>query len=407
MRILIVTNHFFPESFRVNDVAEEMVRTGHDVTVLTAIPDYPKGHFFKGYGYIKRRRETVNGVKVIRAAVIPRGKGGAVRMLLNYISVFISFIANGWLLARRQRFDYVFVHDTSPAFICYAATIVKRRQHCPLDIWILDMWPESLVAGGITNKRIYSLIQRMMDYFYRQADVLHISSHGFRQMLLKRNVENDKIRYLPNWADSVMGKAVDIKLPTLPDGFIIMFAGNLGNAQNLELVLQAAKLTATDKQLHWVFVGDGRKCPWMESFVRDNQLGETVHLLGRYPIETMPMFFQRADVMLVSLANKPTLNMTLPAKVQAYMSNGKPILAMLNGEGQDIVKAARCGCVVNADDVKNMAYTARLMKNMPKDELTTMGNNGRSYYERNFSKKVCMDEIASSIKKYAESGNQR
>lgn len=399
MRCLIITNHFYPESFRVNDVAFDLVKAGHDVTVLTGIPDYPQGHFFKGYGYFKRRREVVNGVKVIRAAVISRGHGGSLRMLLNYLSVFVSFIVNGLLLAHKQRFDYIFVHDTSPAFIIYSGCIIKKVQHCRLDTWILDMWPESLVAGGINNKYIYKIVYDMMDYFYRQSDVIHISSHGFRDMLLKSGVKNEKIRYLPNWADSSMSSSANVELPPMPDGFIIMFAGNLGNAQNLENVLASAKLAADVKDLHWIFVGDGRKKAWMEKFVEDNELCDTVHLLGRYPIETMPQFFQKADVMLVSLADSPTLNMTLPAKVQAYMANSKPIIAMMNGEGANTIKCAECGYAVGADDIEGLADVARKIKIMSPDKLSEWGSNGYHYYCKYFSKDVCMAEIEASMSK--------
>lgn len=404
MRILIVTNHFKPESFRVNDVAFELSRRGHCVTVLTAIPDYPKGHFFAGYGYFKRRVETIDGVRVVRAAVIPRGKGRSLRMAINYLSVAVSFTLHGLYLAFAKRFDYVFVHDTSPAFIIGAACIVKRVQHTPLDVWILDMWPESLVAGGVKSRLVYRLIHRMMDHFYHCADLLHISSHGFGVMLQKRGVDGAKVRYLPNWADSSMSAPPAWRLPALPEGFIIMFAGNLGEAQDMEHVLQAAALTRHDADLHWVFVGDGRKRPWMEQFVEQHHLGATVHLMGRYPIETMPLFFARAHVMLVSLADKETLNMTLPAKVQAYMSNAKPLLAMMNGEGHDIVEAARCGSVVGAGQAEQLAAKATEMKQMKPEELQQLGQNGLQYYNRHFSYEVCMNEILRSIEQSEQSG---
>lgn len=393
MNCLIITNHFFPETFRVNDIAFELAKAGHQVTVLTAIPDYPQGHFFKGYGFFKKRKETVRQVQVIRAAVLPRGKGGTLRLILNYISVFISFIINGWILAHKQKFDYIFIHDTSPAFIIFAGTIVKHIQKCPLDIWILDMWPESLSAGNINNHYIYSMIHRMMDYFYRRADILHISSLGFAKMLKRRNIDERKIRYLPNWADISMKVDNVAAIPSMPKGFIVMFAGNLGGAQNLSNVMQAAKITAGDKDLHWVFVGDGRKRPTVEQYIKNNRLEGTVHLLGRYPIETMPQFFARADVMLVSLADKPNLNMTLPAKVQAYMSNSKPIIAMMNGEGQHIITEAQCGRCVDANDVRGLAETARQMKATDKEELLQMGRNGKKYYDNHFTQSICMEEI--------------
>lgn len=408
MRCLIITNHFFPESFRVNDIAFELARKGHDVTVLTAIPDYPRGKFFDGYGYFRRRTEWVNGVKVVRAAVIPRGGGTAARMVMNYLSVIVSFTLRGLWMALRGKYDYVFVHDTSPAFIIGAGVIVRKLQKAPLDVWILDMWPESLAAGGISSPRVYAVVQRMMDSFYRHSDLLHISSHGFRKFLSARGVADGKIRYLPNWADSVIQSGGDTAaaIPPLPDGRIIMFAGNLGYAQNLENVLKAAELTSGHKDLHWVFVGDGRKRAWMDEFVRKHHLEDTVHLLGRYPIETMQSFFARADIMLVSLSDKPALNITLPAKVQAYMANAKPIMAMMNGEGRDIIKDAQCGFAIAADDVKGMADAATRILYIDKESLARLGQRALDYYNAHFSKDVCMAEISRSMKQLAGSAEQ-
>lgn len=396
MRCLIITNHFFPESFRVNDIAFELARKGNDVTVLTAIPDYPKGKFFDGYGYFKKRIERVNGVKVVRAAVVPRGNGSAMRMVMNYLSVIVSFTLRGLWMALAGKYDYVFVHDTSPAFIIGAGVIVKKVQRVPLDVWVLDMWPESLAAGGISSPKVYGVVQRMMDSFYRHSDILHISSHGFRKFLNARGVGDDKIRYLPNWADSVMQRRGDgsAKIPPMPKGRIIMFAGNLGYAQNLENVLKAAELTHQHKDLHWVFVGNGRKRPWMDEFVKKHHLDDTVHLLGRYPIETMQDFFARADIMLVSLSDKPVLNITLPAKAQAYMASAKPIIAMMNGEGHDIIEDAKCGFAIGANDVEGMADAATHILYIEKENLDHLGQKALEYYNAHFSKEVCMAEIS-------------
>lgn len=400
MRCLIITNHFYPESFRVNDVAFELSRTGHDVTVLTAIPDYPQGKFHTGYGYVRKRRETLKGVKVIRAAVIPRGKGGKLGLALNYLSVIISFALNGIWLAFTRRFDYIFVHDTSPAFIMIPAVMIKKVQKIPLDLWILDMWPESLIAGGIKNAKVHGIIQCMMDSFYKSCNLIHISSRGFREMLLKRNVPNELIRYLPNWNDADLHSSLNVAIPKMPTGFIIMFAGNLGEAQNLENVLAAANKLKECLDIHWVFVGDGRKRPWMENYVKANELSATVHLLGRYPIETMPLFFKKADIMLVSLSDSPVFNMTLPAKVQAYMANAKPILAMLNGEGQDIVNEAACGFCVDANDIDEMAKSVKHIAALSKEKMKDLGQRGYQFYISNFQKEKCIGEILMSMKRF-------
>ena len=238
MRCLLLTNHFYPESFRCNDVAFELVRRGYEVTVLTAIPDYPQGRYHKGYSLFKKRYERLNGVKVVRVPIIPRGNGKPLRMLLNYGSGIFFFFFHALYQGLFHKYDCIFVHDTSPAFIGLPAVLVKKMQRIPMDFWILDMWPQSLAAGGIRNARVYRWIDCMMDFIYRNSEVIHISSLGFRQLLRQRNVPDEKIEYLPNWSDDSIVHTRRVDIPRLPDGFIIMFAGNLGEAQNLDGLFQ-------------------------------------------------------------------------------------------------------------------------------------------------------------------------
>lgn len=397
MRCLLLTNHFYPEMFRCNDIAFELVKRGYEVTVLTAIPDYPQGKFYEGYSLFRRRRERIQGVEVIRVPVIPRGDGRALRMMLNYASCTFFMMFYALYHALFRRYDCIFVHQTSPATIALPGVLIKKIQHIPMDLWILDMWPQSLVAGGVRSSWVYRLVDRMMDFIYRNSAVIHISSLGFRKMLEARGVPDEKIVYLPNWSDDSIVHAPQMEIPALPTGFIVMFAGNLGEAQNLENVLAAATRLKDCEKIHWVFLGDGRKKPWMEQYVAQNRLENTVHLLGRFPIETMPSFFRKADIMLVSLADEVVFNMTLPAKVQAYMSCAKPILGMLNGEGQEIIAKAGCGKWVDANDVDGLAQTVLAFSRMPAEEREAMGRNGYEYYMRYFQKKVCMDIVDGAL----------
>lgn len=397
MNCLLITNHFYPESFRCNDVAFELVKRGHKVTVLTGIPDYPEGKFHKGYSLFKRRRENINGVKVIRVPIIPRGNGKALRMIINYISGIFSFNFYALYLSLFYKFDNIFIHDTSPAFICLPAVLIKKIRKTPIDLWILDMWPQSLVAGGINNRKIYKTIDYMMDFVYRNSSIIHISSLGFRKLLSERNVPNEKIEYLPNWSDDAITNGEDTQIPSLPEGFIIMFAGNIGEAQNMENVMKAALLLKEHKKIHWVFLGDGRKKEWVDNFVKENNLEDTVHLLGRFPIKTMGCFFKKADAMLVSLTDNLVFNLTLPAKVQAYMSCSKPIVAMLNGEGKDIIEKAKCGWCAGSNDYEKLANIIIEMSSLPKKELETIGKNGYDYYMNNFHKDICIGRIEKSL----------
>ena len=403
MKLLIITNHFYPESFRVNDIAFDRAQRGDEVTVLTGIPDYPEGHFHKGYSLTKKRVERVNGVKVVHVPLIPRGNGNKIRMVLNYASSVFFFFFYGWYQALFHKYDAVFVHDTSPAFISLPAITVSKLQKIPLYHWILDMWPESLTAGGIQGGKIYTYILKMMKRIYKRDAEILITSHGFKSLLMERGVSEEKITYLPNWNDDAISDVENLELKIdkfeWPTGFIVMFAGNLGFAQNMENLLAAANELKDQKDIHWVFVGDGRKKPWMDDYVKEHQLEDTVHLLGRYPIETMGAFFKKADVMLVALNDVLVFNLTLPAKVQAYMAAGKPILASLCGEGADIIKDANCGWSVPSNNYKALADLVSKIAKMDKDELATLGQNARTYYEQNFTRERCMGIIDESLKK--------
>lgn len=403
---LLLTNHFYPETFRCNDIAFELVKRGYDVKVLTGIPDYPEGKYHKGYSLFKKRCEKINGVTVVRVPHIPRGNGKSLRMMIHYASSMFFFFFYGLYQAIFHKYDYIFIHDTSPAFICLPAVLIKKIRRTPVDHWILDMWPESLAAGGIHNPKIYNVIEKMMGMVYRNNDIIHISSMGFKKLLLDKGVPEEKIKYLPNFCEDTSKNAEFKKIPALPEGFIIMFAGNIGEAQNMENVMKSALLLKDEKDIHFVFVGDGRKKTWIEEFAKQNKLEDTVHLMGRWPIDTMSAFFAKADVMLVSLADEIAFNLVLPAKVQAYMVNKKPILAMLNGEGQEVVKAAKCGWCVNSDDVEGMAKTIKEVSELSHKDRISIGENGYKFYLENFELNLCIDKVQNSLERITSEVNK-
>lgn len=394
MKILLVTNHFHPEEFRCNDLAFELARRGHKVSVLTGIPDYPKGRFHKGYGILRRRVERVNGVNVYRSLIIPRGDGGKVRLMLNYGS---SLLAQSWdalWLGLFGRYDYVLVHETSPVMVGVPGVIVSKIRRVPMDFWVLDLWPESLQdAGGINSPRVLGFFSKMTTWIYKHSRKILISSRGFKESICEKGDFEGKLVYFPNWADEALTGSEKVqgsrfKLPEgveLPEGFKVMFAGNIGEAQDMDSLMAAALELKEEKDIHFCIVGDGRKRPWVEAFVKEHGLEETVHLLGRHPIETMPAFFAAADVLLVTLKDSKIFNRTAPAKIQAYMNAGKPIAAMMNGEGPAVVAEAQCGYSVAAGDGKAFAELIKRMKGLRAEELAAMGAKGKAYCRENFS----------------------
>ena len=393
-KVLICTNHFYPETFRVNDIAFHLAERGYDVTVLTAIPDYPKGHYQEGYGIFKRRIEKVRGVKVIRGFIIPRGNGNTFRIIINYLSFFLSSVVIALYLGLFRKFDRVFVHETSPVMIGVPAIIVKKLQKIPMLFWVLDLWPESMqAAGGVNSKCVLRLFEKLTKWIYRCSDKILISSQGYEESICSKGDFRDKLFYFPNWADKALKSDVCYSLPLLPQGFVVMFAGNMGEAQDFDHIMQAALLLSGHKDIHFVVLGNGRREQWTQQFINTHHLEPTVHLLGRHPVESMPLFFSKADIMLISLKDISIFNLTAPAKLQAYMSAGKPILAMMNGEGPRIIAEAGCGLSVSAGDSEALAQAVLHMAAMPHDDLEQMGLRGRVYLEQHFNIDKCLSHL--------------
>lgn len=392
MNILLITNHFHPEEFRCNDLAFELARRGHKVSVLTAIPDYPQGKFHEGYGIFRKRVERVNGVKVYRSFIIPRGKGGASRLMLNYGSSLLAQCWDALWLGLFGRYDYVLVHETSPVMVGVPGVIVSKIRRIPMDFWVLDLWPESLQdAGGINSPKVLGFFSKITSWIYRHANHILISSRGFKDSICEKGDFEGKLVYFPNWADEALTntgntntKATSSLLHLPSNIFKVMFAGNIGEAQDMDNLMLTALELKEEKDIHFCIVGDGRKRPWVEDFVKEHGLEDTIHLLGRHPIETMPAFFAAADVMLVTLKDSKIFNRTAPAKIQAYMNAGKPIAAMMNGEGPAIIEESGCGRSVPAGDYLGFANLIKTMKHTDKQALMQMGENGKRYCSQHF-----------------------
>lgn len=383
--ILLVTQYFKPENFKCNDIAFELQRRGYEVTVLTAIPNYPQGKYFDGYGLFKRRVECVDGVKVIRGFVIPRGKGGKIGLSLNYLSYIVSSCLIALYLSLRYKYDAVFVHQVSPATIGIAATIVKKIQRIPMYFWVLDLWPESLTAAiGLRNRCILGIFSKMVQWFYRNSDKILISSKSFARSICEKGDFADKIVYFPNWVDSALTVTADVATPDVPNGFVAMFTGNIGASQDFGTVLSAAEQLKEYKDIHFVVVGNGRAREWVEQQIAERGLCDTVHCVGSYPLEAMPATFAKADVLFAALKDEPVFALTVPAKIQAYMSSGKPIISMINGEAMEIVREVGCGVAVAAEDSETFADALLRMSQLSPEERADMGSRGREFAVNNF-----------------------
>ncbi|OWK73535.1 glycosyltransferase WbuB [Flavobacteriaceae bacterium JJC] len=401
MKILIVTQYYFPENFKSNDLSFELQKRGHDVTVLTGLPNYPEGKLYEGYGLFKNRRQEINGVKVIRSLLLLRGKGGGIRLFLNYFSFAFFASVKAFFLNFGNKYDAVLVHEPSPITQFYPALLLNKLQKVPVYFWVMDLWPESLeIAGGIKNKFILNFFKNMVIGFYKNSEKILISSKGFKGSILEKGDFENKIEYFPNWAEDAISEGdQNYPVPELPEGFKVMFAGNVGEAQDMEAVMDAALDLKHHSVVKFIIVGDGRKMSFVQEFIRKNNLSKTVFTLGRFPVEAMSSFFAKADVMLVSLKNDEIFNLTVPAKVQAYMSASKPIVAMLNGEGADIIEEAQCGFATPAGDAKKLAQIIKNMAELNPEDLKWMGENSRSFFYKNYRLSSCIDNLERILKK--------
>jgi glycosyltransferase involved in cell wall biosynthesis len=400
MRVCIFTNHFYPEDFKVNDIAFEFAKKGYEITVITAIPDYPHGKFYNGYSLFKRRREIVNNVRVIRLPIIPRKKGKKIDLIFNYLSYFITSLIFTFFHSCAVRYDMVFVHLTSPFFISLPAVLLKRCQHIPLVFWVLDLWPESLsAAGGLNNAIILNSQINFVKFIYDNCDAILIGSNGFRKSICEKGGYDNKLVYFPNWAEFVKVPNNISKYQQLKpfndiskNDFIILFAGNIGEAQNLDFFIDVIS-EIKNINMKFVLVGSGRKKEHLERKVKGLGLSESVFFLGRYPLDSMPVFMQMANVLLVALKNEEIFSLTVPSKIQFYMAQGKPILAVLDGDGAEIINEAKCGFAVPSGNPEFLKDTIQTLYNIPKTDLIEMGLNGKKYYERNFRKEERMDQL--------------
>ncbi|MEW5744478.1 MAG: glycosyltransferase family 4 protein [Nitrospirota bacterium] len=397
MRILIVTQYFWPESFRINDLALGLEERGYKVTVLTGKPNYPSGSFFPGYSFFKRNKEEYEGIKILRVPLVSRGNGGKLRLMLNYV----SFVLSAMLLAPfrcRDSYDIIFVYEPSPITVGLPALLLKAIKGTPIMFWVQDLWPESLSAtNAIRSQRVIKIIEQLVRFIYRGCDRILIQSKAFFESIVKLGAERDRILYFPNSAEELYRPVVveedAPELMKMPQGFRVMFAGNIGTAQDFPTIIAAAELLKEYKDIHWIILGNGRMYSWVNEMVKARKLTDTVHLLGWHPVESMPRYFSIADAMLVTLKREVIFSLTIPSKLQSYLACSKPVIAALEGEGARVITEAGAGLTVPPEDPKALSQAVLDMYRMSYEELMTMGASGRQYYEKHFERAMLLDRL--------------
>jgi glycosyltransferase involved in cell wall biosynthesis len=409
LNILVVTQYFWPENFRINDLVADFKSRGHQVDVLTGIPNYPEGNFFDGYGLFNRRQESFEGVKVFRVPIVSRGKSKGLRLALNFFSFAFSASLLGPFYCK-GRYDAIFVFEPSPITVCLPAIVLKLLGRGPVFFWVLDLWPETLSAtGAVKSRAILAAVRGLVRFIYSQCDKILVSSKGFASQVASLGFNSSDTHYFPNWVEDVYWEKPRDTLPAvigrLPEGFKIVFAGNIGSAQCFEALLGAAEILKRDPSLQWLIIGDGRMADWVKGEVRRRGLGANFHMLGRHTPETVVDISAKSDALLVSLRPDPVFALTVPGKIQSYLACGKPIIASLDGEGAELVKESGAGIACPAGDANALAEAVRTLAAMPCAEREKMGAQGLKFCRENFTRARLVDSLEGWIMEVAKKYN--
>jgi colanic acid biosynthesis glycosyl transferase WcaI len=396
MKILVISQYFWPENFRVNELVTELGKRGHEVTVLTGLPNYPGGEVFEQYRNQPDAYRLYAGAEVVRVPLVPRGKTRT-WLAVNYLSFAVNASLVGAWRLRHLKIDVIFVFEPSPIFVGIPSAFLRWLKGAPQVFWVLDLWPETLQAvGAIKSQRVLNWIGKLVRWIYARCDIVLAQSRSFIDGIQRYSSDRQRIEYFPAWAESVFDSAQAIlapEVPLAPDVFTVMFAGNIGDAQDFPAVLDAIEALRAREDIRWVIVGDGSKAEWLKHQINRRGLGERVCMPGRYSLDRMPSFFAHADALLVSLARQKIFSMTIPGKLQSYLAAGLPVVGMLDGEGADVIKRAGAGLVCDSGDGGSLSKIVTEMAAMGPAARQAMGASGRRFCHLEFDRNRQMDRL--------------
>jgi len=397
-KILIVGQHYWPESFRVNEIADGFREKGYEIEVLCGIPNYPVGQFFDGYGVFKKRRQVENGVKIRRCFEIKRGSNSYLRIFLNYISFPISSIFSLPYLIR-QKYDKIFMFQTSPVMMTIAGILLGRMKKIETTMYVLDLWPESLYSVlQVRNKLLRSFISRVSLWYYKKADKLISNSQKLKTILIERTgKEESKVIYIPQFCEKIYENTIedaDIR-KRFSSTFNLVFTGNISPAQSFETIVRAAKVVKSRgyEDIAWIIVGDGMSRKWLEEEVKKEGLADNFVFIGHIPIKEVPKFTHLADGLVACLNKSEMLDCTLPAKVFSYYAAGRPLLLSMDGEIQKIVRESKAGFVVDSEDSDSFAGAVITLYHTSEEERLSMGEAAKDYYFKYFERNMNMNKL--------------
>lgn len=395
MKILIITQYFYPETFRVNSLCTELVKREHDVTVLTGFPQYPQGRIYDGYGFKKEYEHNWNGAKIERLKVWPRGKT-PIGLFLNCI----TFVREGkkWVKNCTEKFDAVYVFEVSPVTVGLPAVEYKEKFGTPVFFNVQDLWPENVeVVLGIHNKLVLNVINKIVDKIYSASDKILCSSNGFVENIKARGIPAEKLVFWPQFCDEPDFTNAEKPEIYSNDDFKIVFTGNIGEAQGLDLLLETANHLKNRNDIKFYLVGDGRVRKKLEEKAKSDGL-KNVFFVGRVSVADADRYIRFADCAYLSFKDNEVFNMTIPAKLQSYMACGTPILAAAGGESAEIIKKADCGFISK----RNPIELSRIINQITcsRNKITEMRENAYEFYNKNFKKENAVDYLENIISDY-------
>lgn len=392
MKILIISQYYFPEQFMITKIAEALNDCGNDMTVLTGIPNYPMGKIIGNYKN-KFSSEIINNVQVIRVPMILRGKG--MKMILNYFSY--AFLASIRALFLKERYDKIYVFEVSPITQVLPALIYKKLKNksCQIIVNCQDIWPEVLKSSGFQEESfIYKMGFKISHYLYHKANKILISSALFKNYLMDEfGIHEHKIQYLPNYADEWV---LNISNKQIDDKVHFLFAGNIGKAQNLDIIIHAVSKSHYQERLIIDFVGDGSEIEHLKVLTNTLSLDKVIRFHGRKNIEDLKYYYEIADAYLLTLVCDNKICYTVPSKVQGYMGAGKPIIASILGGAKDLIEQAKCGIVCKYNDIDSLSQTIDDFV-VNKDNYINLGVNGRQYFKMNFQFKEYINNLIRNL----------
>ncbi|BBC61479.1 glycosyltransferase family 4 protein [Melissococcus plutonius] len=384
--LLVISQYFYPEQFRINDMCEEWIKRGYKVTVVTGIPNYPEGRFFSGYNWLKRRKEKYKGIDIIRIPLIPRGNH-TVMLILNYL----SFVLSGFFWAHFTKIeaDKVFIYEVSPMTQALLGIWYAKRKKIDCYIYVMDLWPENIESiTGIKNPLIIGLLSRMVHYIYKNSSKIFTASKSFIGEIKKRKIEEERLVFLPQYAeDFYIPQKSRTNEILLDDRFNLTFAGNIGEAQGLNILPDVAcVLKQNNLLIRFNIIGDGRYKKQLIKEIELKSISEYFNFIDKKPAKEIPYYLANSDAALISLAKSSVFDKTIPAKTQSYLACGIPIIVSADGEIQEVIKEAKAGFIGDSGDVSQFVTNIRKMICLTEQEKKQLGKNAYQYYQSNFAK---------------------